>query len=76
MNNLTSKGTRKHKRNSQDANVLTFADNKILEIYNHFKTPLENAGFTGDSDDLLDMRRINKKNDTVWLNRHKYLDKL
>ena len=31
------------------ANVLTFVDNEILEMYNHFKKPLENTGFTGDS---------------------------
>ena len=40
--------------NGWDANVLTFADKELLAICNHFKTPLENAGFTGDSNELLE----------------------
>ena len=37
-----------------DINKLSFADQEISELYDHFETPLRNAGFNGDKDDLLE----------------------
>ena len=51
---LISKAARILNTNGWDSKDLSFADKEILEVYHHFKTPLENAGFTGDKDDLLE----------------------
>ena len=53
-NLLISKAARILNTNGWDTNDCSFADEEVLEVYRHFKTPLKNAGFTGDGDDLLE----------------------
>lgn len=41
-------------RSNEDGEDLTFADDSIVQLYEHFKVPLTNAGMSGSLSDLLE----------------------
>ena len=51
---LISKAARILNTNAWDTNDLSFADQEIVKLYDHFKTPLKDTGISGDKDDLLE----------------------
>ena len=53
-NDLISKAAKVLNTIGWDINNLSFADQEISELYDHFETPLRNASFSGDKDDLLE----------------------